>query len=141
MKVLGLDFGDKTCGIAISDREGKLARGLTTLRFQRGEEVKTAKAIADLAKREGASHIALGYPKNMDGTVGVQGQKTERFKTHLEASGLTVSLVDERLSTQLASMHAIDSNLNTRKRKRTIDEGAAIVILQSYLDATKKEER
>lgn len=140
MKVLGLDYGDKTCGVAISDREGKLARGLTTLRFERGKVDGVVEAIKELATHENVKHIALGYPKNMDGSIGAQGQKVQKFKAKLEAKGFTVFLVDERLSTQLASMHAISSNLNRAKRKRTIDEGAAIVILQSYLDATQKEE-
>ncbi|MFP4077789.1 MAG: Holliday junction resolvase RuvX [Candidatus Izemoplasmataceae bacterium] len=139
MKKLGLDLGDASLGIAISDREGKFARGYENLKFK-NQDVSTAlEKVLELLKTEPIDTIVLGYPKNMDGSVGPQAKASERFKKKLEKkTGVPVVLYDERLTSKRAQSVMIDKGIRKKKRRTTIDEHAAVVILQDYLDATSK---
>ena len=138
MKVVGLDLGTKTLGIAISDITKTLARGLENYRFESENYPLAVKRVEQLLNDEKVSEIILGHPKNMDGSLGKQAQITEEFKRLLEQKTATpVILWDERLSTQQASRNLISNQTKKKKRKSSIDQEAAIFILQSYLDAKK----
>ena len=138
MKILGLDLGTRTLGIAISDVTKTLARGVDNFRFQEADYDKAIERVLDITIKEKISAIVLGYPKNMDGTIGSQGKISEMFKTELsKVTDIPIILWDERLSTQQASRNLITRKAKKTKRKKRIDEEAAIFILQSYLDAKK----
>ncbi len=136
MKVLGLDLGTRTLGIAISDAHHMLARGLETFRFEADRyDYAVGRVLYWLAK-EPVETIVLGYPKNMDGSEGSQSIISKDFKVLLAAqTDVPVVLWDERLSSKMAQSTMIHSKMNRKKRKSRIDEAAAVVILQSYLDA------
>ena len=136
MRILGLDFGSKTCGVAVSDPLGITAQGVKVI--ERRSESKLRQTLAEiqaLAKEYEADRIVLGYPKNMNGTLGPRAAKTEEFKEMLERrTGLQVVLWDERLSTVEAENALIEGGFRREERGRYIDKLAAVFILQSYLD-------
>ncbi len=135
MKHLGLDLGTKSLGIAISDSLGMLARGYENLRFE-SEQYKIAlDRVVEVVKKEKIDKIVLGLPKNMDGSVGFQGNVCLRFKEMInEILPNEVIFIDERLSSKQASSMMIEQNLKKKKRKSSIDMMAAVIILQTYLD-------
>ena len=135
MRVLGLDLGDKTLGIAISDELGMLARGLETYRFEDKAYHKALLHTIEIVKKYKVETVVLGYPKNMDNTVGVQAKVCLDFKEKLENTiDINVVLMDERLTSKMASSMMIEQNLKRKKRKKDIDKMAAVIILQGYLD-------
>ena len=141
MKKLGLDLGDASLGIAISDREGKFARGYENLKFKNRDVSIPLERVLELLRDEPVDTIVLGYPKNMDGSIGPQAKACERFKHKLEKkTDVPVVLYDERLTSKMAQSMMIDKGLKQKKRRRTIDQHAAVVILQDYLDAISKGE-
>lgn len=132
-KILGVDFGDARTGLALSDISGFLASGAGTIKST--SFLKTAEEVINVARKNDVGLIVLGHPINMNGTLGPRSEKAQAFKKHLEElSGIPVVLYDERLST--ANAHTIMNLTNTRgqKRKNSIDEMSACLILQSYLD-------
>ncbi len=137
MRILGLDFGTKTTGIAISDPLGFTAQGIEI--FRRNDAynvVSTINRIQELCTQYKVDKIVLGLPKNMNNTVGERGEHTIKFKDKLEqAIGLPVVLWDERLSTVSAENMLISADVSRQKRKQVIDKVAAVIILQNYLDA------
>lgn len=135
MKALGLDLGTRTLGVAISDDLRFLARPVETVRFNEDDLTIAKEYVLTLLKAESIDTIILGYPKNMDGSVGHQGQYSEHFKTMLEAdTQIPIILWDERLTSKVASTMMKDQKLKRKQRKDAIDAMAATVILQSYLD-------
>ncbi len=135
MKKLGLDLGNKTLGIAISDEMNFLSRGLETFRFAEKEYESAINYVILLIKQYNIDVVVLGYPKNMDGTIGEQGQISEQFKESLEQkTNVKIVLWDERLTSRMANNMMIEQNLRAKKRKQDIDKMAAVIILQSYLD-------
>lgn len=140
MRILGLDYGTKTTGVAISDPMGWTAQGLEIIRRQEEEHLKaTLKRIAELCEEYKVEKIVLGLPKNMNNTVGERGEKTLEFKAKLEAR-LKIPVVtwDERLSTVAAESVLLEADVSRKKRKTVIDKLAATIILQNYLDAISK---
>ena len=137
MRVLGLDFGSKTVGVAVSDALGITAQGVETIvRKEENKLRQTLARIEELAKEYEADRIVLGFPKNMNNTVGERGEKTLEFKAMLERrSGLPVILWDERLTTVEAERTLIESNVRRENRKKYVDKIAAVFILQGYLDS------
>ena len=136
MKKLGLDLGNKTLGIAISDELNFLARGLETYRFGEQEFNNALNHTLELVNKHNIDIIVLGFPKNMDGTIGEQGKISQQFKKNLEAMmDIKVVLWDERLTSKMASNMMIKQNLKRKKRKKDIDKMAAVIILQGYLDS------
>lgn len=136
MKIIGLDVGTKTIGIAVSDPFGWTAQGVETHRRKKGKEDEDVQRIADLAKDEGAEQIVVGLPKNMNGTIGPSGELCQAFAALLkEATGLPVILWDERLTTAAAEKTLISADVSRKKRKNVIDKMAAVFILQGYLDS------
>lgn len=136
MRILGLDFGQKTIGVAVSDSLGWTAQGVEIIRREDEDNLKASIArIAELCTEYGAELIVLGYPKNMNNTAGERAHKTERFKKRLKKElGLPVKLWDERLSTAAAERDLLEADVSRRGRKKVIDKMAAIFILQGYLD-------
>lgn len=134
-RILGLDVGERRIGVAISTPEGGLAVPLRIIDAQ--DENAAARAILELARSEGASLVIIGHPISMDGTVGPQARRIEAFAKNLqETSGLQVELCDERLSTAQARRSTAPSG----KRRAPVDDVAASIILQSYLDRRRAEE-
>lgn len=131
---MGLDLGDKTIGVAVSDPMGWTAQGIEVIRRQGSIDVEIRR-LRELITEYGVELILLGLPKNMNGTVGDQGQKTIQYAGQLEKSlGLPVQLWDERLSTAAAGRALLEADMSRAKRKKVIDKVAAAVILQGYLD-------
>ena len=133
MRIMAIDYGDARTGVALSDITGLLA-GQTFLVKSRKEDVVLEELTA-LAKQQGADELVLGYPKNMDGTLGPRAEKCAAFGERLkEATGLPVILWDERRTTVDAHRILFESGKNAKKRKKTVDAVAASLILEGYLD-------
>jgi len=134
-RILGLDVGDKTIGVAVSDELRWTAQAVITLK--RENKKKDIEAIARLVKTYSAEEIVVGLPKNMDNSLGEQAEKVLKFAKSLETQmhKVTVTLWDERLSTSSANRVLISADLSRKKRKRVVNTLAAVVILQGYLDA------
>lgn len=139
MKKIGLDVGDKTIGVAISDPLLITAQGITTI--ERVGIRKDTGKVLELIKEHQCDTVVIGLPKKLDGTDSIQTEKVYEFKTMLEnklkSSGMgSVKLVfqDERLTTVMAEKVLIEADLRRNKRKKIIDKQAAVIILQSYLD-------
>jgi putative Holliday junction resolvase len=138
MKRLGLDLGNRTLGVAISDAAGFLARPWTTLRFAELDFPTAVKDLLQLIESEPIERIVLGMPRRMDGTIGTQGEHTLRFVELLqEATDIPIELVDERLTSKLAQHLMQDQNLSRGTRRKKKDEMAAVLILQGHLDQAR----
>ncbi len=136
MKKLGLDLGNRTLGIAVSDELNFLARGLETYRFTEKDFSSALEYTLTIIKKYNVDEVVLGLPKNMDGSIGEQALLAKTFKTDIEAnSDVKVILWDERLTSKMASNMMISQNLKRKKRKNSIDAMAAVIILQGYLDS------
>ena len=137
MRILGLDYGSKTVGVAISDPMLITAQGLEIIRREsEGKIRKTYQRIEEICKEYNVEKIVLCHPKNMDGTDGERAFKTFEFKEALERrTGLPVILWDERLTSVSAENIMIESKIRRENRKQYVDEIAAMVILQNYLES------
>lgn len=139
MKSIGLDLGSKTLGVAISDSLGMLASPVATYKLEENNLQMALSYVKMLVEEQPIETIVLGLPKNMDGSVGFQGQYTLQFKDMLEKElPQKVVLIDERLTSRMASQGMKRADLSRKKRKDSIDNIAASIILQSYLDSIKK---
>ena len=136
MRILGLDFGTKTVGVAISDELLITAQGVEIIRRKAPTKLRqTLARIDELVGEYGVEKIVLGYPKNMNNTEGERCEKTQEFKEMLEKrTGLEVVLWDERLTTVSADNAMMEMGIRRENRKEYVDEIAAIFILQGYLD-------
>nr|WP_330424865.1 Holliday junction resolvase RuvX [Lachnotalea sp. AF33-28] len=136
IRIMGLDFGSKTVGVAVSDPLGITAQGVETItRPQENKLRRTLARIEELVKEYGVEEIVLGYPKNMNNTLGERALKSEEFKKQLEArTNLPVVLWDERLTTVAAQRALMEGGVRRENRKDTVDMLAAVLILQGYLD-------
>ncbi len=134
-RLLGLDLGEKTIGVAVSDLLGLTAQGVETIRRQ--GEGKDLARLAQLLEEYDAAGFVLGYPKNMDGSIGERAQKSEKFAALLEYTfpGKQAVLWDERLTTMAAQKLLISADVRRAKRKAVVDKVAAVFILQGYLDS------
>ena len=131
-RIMGVDYGDARTGIAVSDLLCSLV-GTTTVIHSRNPE-KTVAAICDLVKEKDVGEIVVGLPKNMDGTEGVRAELCREFANKLkEATGLPVSMWDERRTTVEAHNILSQHNYHGKKRKDTVDAVAASLILEGYL--------
>ncbi len=138
MRVIGLDLGDKTLGIASSDLSQMIANSYKTIFFERDDFTKAIEELKKVIKELEPEKLILGLPKNMDGSIGFQAQKVLDFKAMLEEqTHLEVVLIDERLTSKMAESIMISADLSRKKRKTKVDKLAATLILQSYLDRRK----
>ena len=137
MRILGLDYGSKTVGVAISDPMGWTAQGLETIwRKQENKLRQTLARIEELVSEYQVESIVVGYPKNMNNTIGERALKSLEFKEMLEKrTGLPVVMWDERLTTVEANRTLMETGVRRENRKEHVDELAAIFILQGYLDS------
>ncbi|MDO4530941.1 MAG: Holliday junction resolvase RuvX [Bacillota bacterium] len=141
MRILGLDFGDKTIGVAVSDPFGWTAQGVEIIRRENPMEFKKPmRRLAELVEEYQAEIILLGYPKNLDGSEGERCEKTKDFAERIRRRfpKAEVILWDERFSTIAAERSLREVGLNHDKRKSVIDKMAAVHILQGYLDSRQK---
>ncbi len=140
MRIMGLDYGSKTVGVAISDALGYTAQGIETIEIaQAGKLRKTFARLEQLIDQYKVDTIVLGYPKNMNNTEGERCAATVEFKEKLEKrTGLPVILWDERQTTISAERVLIESGVRREHRKEYIDKIAAVFILQGYLDSIRK---
>ncbi len=137
MKLLGLDYGDRRIGVAVSDAFGWTAQGIEVV--QRREDDSHLQRIAELAKLHEAEEVVVGLPKNMNGTIGPRGELCIEFAESLrELLGLPVHLWDERLTTVSAERTLLEADVSRKKRKQVVDKIAAGLILQNYLDSKSK---
>jgi len=136
MRILGLDFGTKTVGVAVSDELLITAQGVEIIRRKAPTKLRqTLARIDELVQEYGVEKIVLGYPKNMNNTEGERCERTNEFKEMLEKrTGLEVVLWDERLTTVSADNAMMEMGIRRENRKEYVDEIAAIFILQGYLD-------
>ncbi len=139
MRIIGLDFGSKTVGVAVSDPLLVTAQGVEIIRREHENKLRRTYArIEELCTEYGADRIVLGYPKNMNNTEGERCAKTEGFKASLERrTGLPVILWDERLTTVAADAAMIEGGLRRDERKEHVDKIAAVLILQGYLESIR----
>lgn len=136
MKILAVDYGDARTGLAVCDEMEMLASPLGTVHG--AWQPKVAEQIAEKAKECGAKEIVMGYPLNMDGSAGDRAMKCKEFAQILEAlTGLPVRMWDERGTTVSAHRMLNITNTRGKKRKSVVDQVAAVVILQSYLEYRK----
>lgn len=137
MRIMGLDYGSKTVGVAISDPLGLTAQGIEIIR--RKSEDKLRQTLARIEELIGAYQveaIVLGFPKNMNNTIGDRAEKSLEFKRMLERrTGLTVFMWDERLTTVEANRTLMEAGVRRENRYKYVDELAAVFILQGYLDS------
>ena len=141
MRIIGLDFGSKTVGVAMSDELLITAQGVEIVRRKSpGKLRQTLARIEEIIAEYGAEKIVLGYPKNMNNTEGERCEKTMEFKEMLERrTSLPVILWDERLTTVAADQVMMESGIRREDRKKYVDRIAAEFILQGYLDSLKNQ--
>lgn len=136
MRILGLDLGTKTLGVAISDEMGWTAQGIETIKIDEAGGDFGLSRLSEIVSQYGTDKIVLGFPKNMNGTVGPRGEASQSFAIVLENTyNVPVVLWDERLSTMAAEKMLISADVSRQKRKKVIDKMAAVMILQGYLDS------
>ncbi len=134
-RVIGLDLGDKTLGIASSDLSQMIANVYSTIRFEQNDFDSAMSQLKKVVSELEPEKIILGLPKNMDGSIGFQAQKALDFKAKIESEiGLEVVLIDERLTSKMAESIMLQADLSRKKRKTKVDTLAATLILQTYLD-------
>lgn len=135
MRIMSLDLGSRSIGVAVSDLTGLIANGVETIR--RTSPERDFARIGELIAQWEVEEIVLGYPKNMNGTIGERAKLSEVFAEELRSrfTGAAVVLWDERLSTVAAERVLVDADLQRKKRRKVIDMMAAVVILQNYLDS------
>ena len=142
MRIMGLDYGAKTVGVAISDALLLTAQGVETIcRTQENKLRKTLARIKSLCEEYEVTEIVLGFPKNMNNTIGDRAEKSLEFAEMLKKrTGLPIVMWDERLTTMEANDILIESGVPRENRKRVIDKIAAVLILRSYMDSAQERE-
>ena len=140
MRIMGLDFGSRTVGVAVSDPLFLTAQGVEIIRQKSPNKLRqTLARIEELITEYEVDRIVLGYPKNMNNTEGERCEKTQEFRQMLERrTGLPVILWDERLTTVLADQAMMEGGIRRENRKEYVDKLAAVFILQNYLDASRQ---
>ena len=137
MKYLGLDLGSRTLGVAISDVTHTIATSYIVIRHNE-EYDRLLDDVEKIVKDEHIEKIVLGFPKNMNGTIGPQAEYCLKFKEMLEeATALEVIMIDERLTSKQADVIMLAADMSRKKRKKNVDKLAATIILQTYLDTKK----
>ena len=140
IRIMGLDFGSKTVGVAVSDPLGITAQGIEIVRRTSENKLrKTLARIEELVTEYEVTEIVLGFPKNMNNTIGERAEKSLAFKEMLERrTGLPVVMWDERLTTVAANRTLIEGGVRRENRKDYVDMLAAVYILQGYLDSRER---
>jgi putative holliday junction resolvase len=138
MRVMGLDVGSKTVGVAISDELGWTAQGIETISINEEQKVFGIDRVSELVNEYSVDKIVVGFPKNMNNTIGPRGEASKAYGNMLEKKlNISIVLWDERLSTMAAERVLLEADVSRKKRKKVIDKMAASMILQGYLDSQK----
>ena len=138
MKILGIDYGAARTGLAVSDDLMLTAQGLPTISEVSAKRL--AEKVAAVAVEQNVNEIVLGFPKNMNGTVGERGEATKKFRELLaKRVSIPITLWDERLTTVYAHNIMNETNVRGKKRKNEVDRLAATIILQDYLDMRRNK--
>lgn len=138
MRIMGLDVGSKTIGVAISDELGLTAQGVGTIR--RSTPAEDLRELKGLATENGVQQVVVGLPLNMSGTEGPAAAAARKLGERIASTlSLPVEYWDERLTTVSAERVLLEANLSRQKRRSVIDQVAAVIILQSYLDAHPRQ--
>lgn len=137
MRIMGLDYGSKTIGVAVSDPLGLTAQGVEIIRREEDNKLrKSLRRIEELVKQYEVEELVLGFPKNMNNTIGERAEKSLQLKETLEKRlGLPVVMWDERLTTVEANRTLMETGVRRENRGKYVDMIAAVFILQGYLDA------
>ena len=137
MRIMGLDYGSKTIGVAVSDPLGLTAQGVEIIRREEENKLrKSLRRVEELVKEYEVEEIVLGFPKNMNNTIGERAEKSLQLKETLERRlGLPVVIWDERLTTVEANRTLMETGVRRENRGKYVDMIAAVFILQGYLDA------
>ena len=137
---MGLDYGSKKVGVAVSDPLGLTAQGIEIVRRKSENKLRqTLARIEEIAKEYGVEKIVLGFPKHMNNDIGERAEKSLEFKEMLEKrTGLTVIMWDERLTTVTAHHQLFDARIGGRKHRPMVDQQSAVVILQTALDRSRE---
>ncbi|MFS0644184.1 Holliday junction resolvase RuvX [Siminovitchia sp. 179-K 8D1 HS] len=139
MRMMGLDVGSRTVGVAISDEMGWTAQGVETISINEEKKMFGFKRIGEIIREYGVEKIIVGLPKNMNNTIGPRGEASMAYADLLAKKfQLPVLLWDERLSTIAAERVLLEADVSRKKRKKVIDKMAAAMILQSFLDSQQK---
>ncbi len=135
LRIMGLDVGAKTIGVAVSDPLGCIAQGIKTI-IRGGSELEDIKNIKELIRQYDIELIVVGLPRNMNGTLGEQGNKIIKFVEKLRDNlNIHIETWDERLTTAAAEKILLSADVSRARRKKVIDKLAAVIILQNYLDS------
>ena len=136
-KIIGLDVGSKTVGIAISDLMGWTAQGFDTLRINEEQNELGIDQLIKIIKDNQVGTVVIGLPKNMNNSIGFRGEASIQYKEKLQVAlpHIEVIMWDERLSTMAAERSLLEADVSRQKRKKVIDKMAAVYILQGYLDS------
>lgn len=135
MRIMGLDVGSRTVGVAISDAFGWTAQGIETIKIHEESLEFGLERIDELVKEHNVTEFVVGFPKNMNNSIGPRAEASEQYaKLLTEKYHFPVTLWDERLTTMAAERMLIDADVSRKKRKLVIDKMAAVMILQGYLD-------
>ena len=139
MRIMGLDLGSKTCGVALTDELVLTAQGLEVIRRKEENKLRqTLARITEIAKQYNVEKIVLGYPKNMDGSVSRRCELSEEFAEKLTLrTGKEVILWDERLTTVNAHEIMMEAGLKREEREKIVDKVAAVLILEDYMNSNK----
>ena len=138
MRYLGLDLGTRTLGLSMSDSTLTIASAYKTIRFEENDYDSLIPILKKIIAENNVSKLVLGYPKNMNNTIGDRATTTMEFKNKIEENlNIEVVMQDERLSTKEAHFYMIKADMSRKKRKQKVDSLAANIILQTYLDKEK----
>jgi putative holliday junction resolvase len=138
MRIMGLDVGSKTVGVAMSDELGWTAQGLKTLKINEEKQEFGFEELGQLIKEYQVDSVVIGLPKNMNGSIGPRGEASQQFAAEVERRfHVPTVLWDERLTTMAAERVLLEADVSRKKRKKVIDKMAAVMILQGYLDSIK----
>lgn len=140
MRYLGLDLGSKTIGVALSDATMTIASIYKTIYFKNEDYYSTIYEIEKIVRENDVEKIILGFPKNMNNTLGERAMVTTEYQKKLEESlNIPVILFDERLTSVISNSVLIDADMSRKKRKKKVDGLAAQIILQDYLNKERNE--
>ncbi|WP_043933972.1 Holliday junction resolvase RuvX [Bacillus sp. EB01] len=138
MRIMGLDVGSKTVGVALSDELGWTAQGLETIKIDEENNEFGFARLGKIIEEYQVSQVVIGYPKNMNGTIGPRAEASQRYADQVESLfSIPVVLWDERMTTMAAERVLLEADMSRKKRKKVIDKMAAVMILQGYLDSKK----
>src|SRR5699024_2440068 len=139
MRIIGLDIGSKTIGVAVSDALGLTAQGLTTIQWEENNLKSADEPLKKIIDDYDIQKAVIGLPKHMNGSIGERSEASQRYANHFEKTHqIQTELWDKRLTTIAAERVLLEADMSRKKRKKVIDKMAAVMILQGYLDQTKE---